>query len=139
MSNIDVFTDGGARGNPGPAAAAFIIKSGKNVFATGGKYLGVTTNNIAEYRALIMALEWLAENNEKFKDASINIFLDSLLVVSQLKGLYKIKNKKLIKEHDKVIKLLDRLKNRVNFSHITRDKNAEVDRLVNVIFDEKLR
>jgi ribonuclease HI len=94
MPVINVFTDGGSRGNPGPAAAAYIVKKDNVVVGKGAKFLGVATNNIAEYSALILALTWLTENKSKINNLQINFFLDSLLVVNQINGIYKVKNAK---------------------------------------------
>ena len=137
MSTINVFTDGGARGNPGPAAAAFVVKKDKEVIAKGAKYLGVTTNNMAEYAGLLLAIEWLVENKNEIKGCVINFYLDSLLVVNQIKGIYKIKSKSLFIPFNQSINLLNKLDNKVEFLHVTRDKNKEADSLVNVTIDEK--
>ena len=92
-----IFTDGGARGNPGPAAIGFIIKDNYGeVLVELGKFIGRATNNVAEYQAVIEALTWL-KNNYQRKELSndqIDFFLDSNLVVNQLNGFYKIKTKK---------------------------------------------
>src|SRR3989344_2801198 len=93
---ISIYTDGGARGNPGPAAIGFFIKdaSGQDVFSHGEK-IGVATNNVAEYRAVISALSWICQNKEKVKDSKVNFFLDSNLVCSQINGVFKVKNSNL--------------------------------------------
>ena len=94
-SNLKIYCDGGARGNPGPAASAFVVINGlgKEIFS-GGEYLGEATNNQAEYCAVLKALEWLVSS--EFVDQNLTFYLDSLLVASQLKGLYKIKDRYLL-------------------------------------------
>jgi ribonuclease HI len=136
MSTIHIYTDGGARGNPGPGAAAFIIKRSGKIIASSAKSLEYTTNNIAEYTALLMAVEWLAENKDKIKNDTLLFFLDSLLVVNQLNGVYKVKDEKLKKYYIKIKSTIDNMQNAVNIRHITREKNSEVDAIVNKIYDE---
>jgi len=94
FSQIVVHTDGGARGNPGPAAIGIVIQEGERVIHESGMYIGEATNNIAEYTAIREALVWLSHNRVI---GTVACYLDSLLVVQQLKGLYKIKNKNLQK------------------------------------------
>ena len=127
-----LFTDGGSRGNPGHAASAAILKdsAGKIVSQTGA-YVGVATNNVAEYRALVIGLTMAIEM--KVKD--ITCCLDSELVVRQMQGSYKVKNermKQLWGEVNKLTKTFDT----IEFKHITRDKNSEADALVNNVLDE---
>ena len=95
MEGIIVYTDGGARGNPGPAAIGVYIidQDGKQVIKF-GKKIGETTNNVAEYKAVYNALDWI-KNNLKNNIRNINFLLDSKLVVNQLNGIFKIKNKNL--------------------------------------------
>lgn len=149
MSNIKIYSDGGSRGNPGPAGIGVVIQK-KNVSAQGGsasgrkrkdieikKYIGVKTNNQAEYTAVVEALEWLKENNHQNSD--IEFFLDSQLVVEQLNGNYKIKNEGLKPLFNRARELVLELGGRVTFSHITRDKNAKADRLVNMAIDKETK
>src|SRR3989344_3558887 len=82
-----VHTDGGARGNPGPAAIGVVIEEGNKTLAAFGKTIGEATNNIAEYTAVIEALMWLTQHPADY----IQFFLDSTLVVNQLNGLFKVK------------------------------------------------
>ncbi|KKQ24896.1 MAG: ribonuclease HI, ribonuclease HI, partial [Microgenomates group bacterium GW2011_GWC1_37_12b] len=89
---IKIFTDGGSRGNPGPAASAFVVFENNKILTKEGKFLGNATNNIAEYSALLLAVEWL--NKNKLTE-NIKFFLDSELIVKQLNKTYKIKNKNL--------------------------------------------
>ncbi|OGM02592.1 hypothetical protein A2115_01075 [Candidatus Woesebacteria bacterium GWA1_41_8] len=134
-SSIEIFSDGGSRGNPGPAAAAFVVydKNGV-VLHKEKKYLGVQTNNFAEYTAVVMALTWLNIFSRKF--SSVVYYLDSELVVRQLTGVYKIKNKNLIGLFNMIKKLQKGIKIRIDFQHVPRTKNKVADRLVNEAIDE---
>ena len=134
---ISVFTDGGARGNPGPAAIGVVIKvANGNVLYQLGKRIGKTTNNVAEYTALLEALSWLAHYKQKENIDGVRCFLDSELVVSQLTGLYKIKNPKLAWLIMKIHEKKRGFSFPVTYHHIPREKNLEADRLVNQALDE---
>ena len=128
-----VFSDGGARGNPGPAAIAFIIQSetGHTVIAR-SRYIGVCTNNQAEYRALLAALETAVTR----KTEKVICYLDSELVVKQLSGEYRVKNKELKQLWEKVQDITKRFKE-VKFVYVPRGHSViqEVDRLVNITLD----
>ncbi|MBU1322965.1 ribonuclease HI family protein, partial [Patescibacteria group bacterium] len=88
---LNIFTDGGSRGNPGPAAVGIVIKDAANkIQHSFGQTIGTATNNIAEYQAVAAALQWLLQ--QPVKPRTINFFLDSTLVVNQLNGLWKIKD-----------------------------------------------
>ncbi len=130
-----IFTDGGARGNPGPAGAGIVIKNaaGENLAAF-GEYLGEMTNNQAEYRALIFALEKAKE----LGGAEIKCFSDSELMVKQLNYEYKMRNQELAPLFLKIHNLSSNFK-KISFRHITRDKNKEADALVNQALDRKSR
>jgi len=131
ISQIFVFTDGGARGNPGPAAIGFVVKDtqGKTL-AEVGKYIGRATNNVAEYLAVIEALGWII-SNIKYQISNINFFLDSKLIVNQLNGYYKIKDAKLRNLIIEVRKLEQEIKSDVSYHFIPREKNLQADLLVN--------
>lgn len=128
-----IFSDGGSRGNPGPSAAAFIIFSGnkQNVLSQGGAYLGVTTNNQAEYHGVRLGLERALELGVK----NIEFCIDSLLVVNQLNGMYKIKNRELWPINERIHTLIIKF-DRVIFTHVPREQNQQADLLVNKILDE---
>lgn len=134
-----VFTDGGARGNPGPAAVGFIVKDSRGKILTKvGKYIGRATNNVAEYTAVIEALKWLKNPPQLlFTDYSITFFLDSKLVVNQLNGLYKIKNPGLRNLIIKVRQLEREIGVKIIYRHISREKNKEADALVNQSLNQK--
>ena len=128
---LNIFCDGGARGNPGPAAYGFVAKNGPHIIAKNGGYLGIATNNVAEYTAIIKALNYLARD---FKGQDLEIFLDSKLAASQLAGLYKVKNAK-IRELIMQIRQLEPKFGQIRYTHIPREKNKEADRLVNLALD----
>jgi ribonuclease HI len=127
-----IYTDGGARGNPGPAGIGAVLYDGqKNVVAELHKYLGIKTNNQAEYSALIMALH----KAKTLGAEELDIFLDSELVVKQLKREYKVKNKDLAPLFLEVYNLSLAFK-KISYTHIPRELNAEADRLANLAMDE---
>ncbi|MBI2036029.1 ribonuclease HI family protein [Candidatus Microgenomates bacterium] len=127
---LNVFCDGGARGNPGPAAIGVVIKNGEgSLLHKFGKKIGATTNNVAEYTAVTEALSWIAQNNKPVK---IHFYLDSQLVVSQLNGLFKVKDGKLKMLVMKVRQKEAQVGGNVSYEHIPREKNIEADSLVNV-------
>ena len=134
MTIINVHTDGGARGNPGPAGAGFVIDKNNKELHRGNKYLGKKTNNQAEYLALIEAVNWLKENINKEVEI-INFFLDSELVVRQVKGEYRVKNQGLKPLHADVMRKLSELDRSYFFKSIPREKNKIADKLANDILD----
>lgn len=129
-----IYTDGGARGNPGPAALGAVVQTAEGkLVKTYSEYLGEKTNNQAEYEALIFALRKV----KIYKPKEITCFLDSELVVKQLNAEYKIKDPDLGPLFIKVWNLkLDFEK--VIFNHISREKNKEADKLVNQKLDQKI-
>lgn len=134
---ITIFTDGGSRGNPGRAASGVVITglAGKERLIC-GKYLGIATNNVAEYSAVVVALETLlGELKEETSYAKLNFFTDSLLVAKQLSGEYKIKNEAL-KEIITKIQHLELKFADVKYQHVPREENKEADREVNRILDQ---
>lgn len=138
-SKLFIYTDGGARGNPGPAAiGVFIIDSNGQVLQEIGKTIGETTNNVAEYTAVLTGMNWILDNKELVGEYhKIIYYIDSQLVVQQLKGLYKIKSPHLrvliseIKQKESV------LQTPVEYVHVPREKNKEADRLVNHALDNE--
>ena len=133
MKEAKTFTDGGSRGNPGPAAIGGIIYINDEVIEF-SEYIGKATNNIAEYSALIKALNVCRENNV----SKVECFLDSELVVKQLTKIYKVKDEKMITlflEVQMLIKDFDS----VSFIHVLRAKNKIADTLVNKALDNNAR
>ena len=131
---LQTFTDGGARGNPGPAALGVVIKHDGQVIKAFGEYMGETTNNQAEYTAVIRALETVKELGAE----EVDCYMDSELVVKQMKGEYRVKNQGLAVLHLKIWNLLHSFK-QVHFHHIRREKNTEADAEVNRAIDQALR
>ncbi len=129
---VIVYTDGGSRGNPGPSASGFVIYAadGELLFE-GGKYLGVTTNNQAEYQAVRLGLEKALELNAQ----AVSFRLDSQLVANQLTGVYQIKNRDLWPIHTSIKELIGKFR-KVTFTHVRREFNKEADAMVNKILDQ---
>lgn len=146
---IELYCDGGARGNPGPGAYGCVVQA-KSLPAQPGKklkvkshelsgFLGHTTNNQAEYQAVIHALQWIRDNmsglSGQVSDVIVN--LDSQLIVEQLNGNYKIKNQGLAPLYWQVRDLIVELGGRVMFCYIPRSQNKHADRLVNKVLDNR--
>ncbi len=130
---IQLYADGGSRGNPGPSASGFVLldMSGNEVWRA-GKYLGITTNNQAEYQALKMGLETALE---QFQSREVHVYMDSMLVVNQMKKIFKVKNRDLWPIHDSIVSILPRF-HKVSFDHVPRELNKEADAEVNKALDE---
>ena len=136
-SKIKIYSDGGSRGNPGPAACAFLVKKAKRIVYKKAFYLGRKTNNQAEYIGVVNAINWLKDNKSTVKRSKINFYLDSELAVKQLSGIYKVKNKKLKSYVSYILKSLEKLEATVKFVHIPREKNTLADKLLNEELDSK--
>lgn len=135
MKKLIINTDGGSRGNPGKAAAGFIICDGDGtLLSEGGAYLGIATNNDAEYAAVQKALEHVLEAFAGKLPLEIEFKADSTLVVNQLSGKYKIKSQKLLQVIQK-IKELETRAGSVRYTYIPRAENAAADRIVNQVLD----
>ena len=133
-TRLTIFTDGVARGNPGDGGFGVVIK-GKDgtLMEEIGGYLGVTTNNFAEYSGLVAALK----ASIKYQPAHIEIYSDSQLVVRQLNGLYRVKSESLLPLHKEARRLMSLLGNIAVF-YIPREKNKEADALANKVVDQKI-
>ncbi len=128
---LTLFTDGGARGNPGPAALGVVIKnSAGEVVKAYGRYLGETTNNRAEYHALLSALQ----TAHALGGTEITCYLDSELVVQQMKGVYKVRDHELAKLFVQIWNLKQQFK-KVSFTHVPRSRNTLADAQVNKAID----
>jgi len=130
---IFIYIDGASRGNPGPAACAAIFKNENNeIIKTYSKFLDIQTNNIAEYEALVLALQKCKQlfGKEKIKKTEIQILSDSELLVNQLNGKYKIEDLELQKLFIKYWNLKSDY-GKIKVVHIPREKNKEADKLVN--------
>ncbi len=130
---LAVFCDGGARGNPGPAAAGVVIFCQEKPLFQTGIFLGRRTNNEAEYQAVILALEWLEQHWPMAE--KVTFYLDSRLVVSQVNGHFRLRAANLRPLLTKVKKKINQLKGEINFVYVPREKNQLADQLVNQALD----
>ncbi len=128
MKKLVIHLDGASRGNPGPAAIGIVINNEKGkVISEIKKYIGESTNNVAEYRALICALE----ETKKYNPTSAIFYLDSELLVNQINGIYRTRDKDLIPLLQKVRKLSNKFP-QIKFQYIPREKNKRADKLANL-------
>lgn len=136
MKKIEINTDGGARGNPGPAAIGVFIRGDGKVIAQIGKKIGEATNNVAEYIAILEAFDFFLKNKDFLEeDSAVSFFMDSQLIYSQITGLYKIKNQKLKELFLKVKEKEAQIKVPVSYSFVRREENIFADKLVNLALD----
>lgn len=132
-SHFKIFTDGGSRGNPGPAASGAVLYSEDDeIIATASKYLGKDTNNQAEYTAIVIGLEKALSLGAE----TIELCMDSELAVKQLKGEYKVKNPEIAKRFLEVKNLIAQFEY-VKIKHVRREFNKAADALVNKVLDER--
>lgn len=131
---LKLYADGGSRGNPGPSASGYVIFDEQdNLIQDRGVYLGITTNNQAEYTALKLALE----NCLQLGASEVEVLMDSLLVVNQMKGIFKVKNRDLWPIHDAIMTMSKKLKH-ISYQHVPRELNKLADAAVNRALDEEL-
>lgn len=136
-NSLNIYTDGGSRGNPGPSALGVYIENDKAIVLDElDQYLGISTNNVAEYSAVLAGLTWIVNHKQEMPNLEkVNFYMDSQLAFSQLSGLYKIKNAKLrellfaAKQKEAEIRLP------VFYSHVPREQNKKADALVNKALD----
>lgn len=134
---IVVFTDGASRGNPGHAGYGFTVSDGnKKLLYEKGKYIGITTNNVAEYTAVLEALKYIKKKFSGSSQLSIELYADSKLVVEQLSGRYKMKSPHL-KPIFEQIKILAMEMGGVIHTHVPRERNSEADKLANLALDSR--
>ena len=131
---VVLYTDGGSRGNPGPSASGYVVfDDQKKLLVSKGVYLGITTNNQAEYTALKIALE----EAKSLGARDVTVYMDSLLVVNQMKGIYKVKNRDLWPIHEAIKQLCSQFEH-ISFTQVPRELNKLADAEVNKALDEKL-
>ncbi len=132
LTEVKLYADGGSRGNPGPSASGFAVMNmdGK-VVAKKGIYLGVTTNNQAEYQALKFGLE----EAKNMHVSEVHVYMDSLLVINQMLGIFKVKNRDLWPIHATIKDMLPNFAH-VSFTHVPRELNKVADAAVNEALDE---
>jgi ribonuclease HI len=131
LTEAKLYADGGSRGNPGPSASGFaILDMSENIVVKKGVYLGITTNNQAEYLALKLGLEEARARHVR----KLHVYMDSMLVVNQMKGVFKVKNRDLWPIHEAIQTLLPQFEY-ISFSHVPRELNKVADAEVNNALD----
>jgi len=134
FNHAKLYADGGSRGNPGPSASGYVILDmDDKIIEDEGTYLGITTNNQAEYIALKLGLEAAIKLNIH----QLDVYMDSLLVINQMRGIFKVKNRDLWPLHTS-IKDLTKKFNRISFTHVPRELNKLADAAVNRALDKAL-
>jgi len=130
-SHVIIYSDGGSRGNPGPSASGYVVMNRhQDVIHQGGMYLGITTNNQAEYHGVRLGLEKALEIGAR----TVDFRMDSMLVVNQLNGVYTIKNRDLWPINERIKELAEQFE-KVTFSHVRREFNQLADGMVNKILN----
>jgi ribonuclease HI len=131
---IKLFGDGGSRGNPGPSASGYVLMDmDDNILFKTGVYLGITTNNQAEYQALKFGLEEAL----KLGAREVAVHMDSLLVINQMKGIFKVKNRDLWPIHESIKETATKFK-KITYTHVPRELNKLADAEVNTTLDAEL-
>lgn len=131
IAKAKLYADGGSRGNPGPSALGFVVlDSDDNLLHSDNKYLGITTNNQAEYHAALAGMEWCL----KHSITELEVYLDSMLVVNQLKGIFKVKNRDLWSLYESAKQASEKFKT-ITFTHVPRELNKAADAEVNKALD----
>lgn len=131
--HIKMYADGGSRGNPGPSSSGYVLLDlDDKILVDKGVYLGITTNNQAEYTALKLGLE----EAHKMGAREVDVYMDSLLVINQMKGVFKVKNRDLWPLHEAIKQLAATFKH-ITFTHVPRELNKLADAAVNRALDEQ--
>lgn len=135
---VSIYTDGGSRGNPGHSGFGVVIldESGHTLGKI-SKYIGIATNNEAEYSALIAALSWVRDNLSVHQITSLNFYADSQLMVRQIQGVYKVKAANIRPLYLQATNLLTTLNLPYQFTDVRREFNSEADALANAAMDRK--
>ncbi|MDD2483228.1 MAG: ribonuclease HI family protein [Candidatus Shapirobacteria bacterium] len=135
---INVYTDGGSRGNPGHSGYGLVIyDDNQKILFKESKYLGIKTNNEAEYAGLIGALNWINDHKDSFPISQINFHADSQLMIRQCQGLYKVKAEHLKPLFNTVKNFLTQINLSYSFKDIRRESNELADELANEAMDRK--
>lgn len=135
---ISVYTDGGSRGNPGISGFGVVIYDDqKHILDQTSKFIGIKTNNEAEYLALIESLYWIESHLAEFGISQIDFYSDSQLLVRQLQGIYKVKASNIKPLYQTAVSLLDKIHLPFTFYDILRDSNKLADYLANQAMDQK--
>lgn len=138
MTIVSIYTDGGARGNPGISGIGVVAYKEDEIIFKHSRYLGIKTNNEAEYTALISGLNWLLDQKNILKIEKANFFLDSQLIVRQMQGLYKVKAQNLKPYFNEAQKLVQLISIPIVFKDIPREQNTIADSLANLAMDRKI-
>lgn len=133
-TRLEMYSDGAARGNPGPAGAGAVLRlPGGPIVEKAGRFLGRQTNNYAEYMGLILGLERALARGAR----EVDVFADSELMIRQLGGRYKVKSPGLKPLHEDATRLLERFE-KVRLRHVPREKNKDADEMSNRAIDERM-
>jgi len=136
ITEVQLYADGGSRGNPGPSASGYVLLDmGGRIVLRAGQYLGVTTNNQAEYQALKLGMERALYD---YHARQLHVYMDSMLVINQMKNIFKIKNRELWPVHNVCVELAKKF-DKVTFDHVPRELNKLADEEVNKAMDEALK
>jgi ribonuclease HI len=127
---INVYTDGGSRGNPGISGYGLVIYQE-------GKFLGIKTNNEAEYSGILAALDWIKKNQNMYQITQVNFFADSQLMIRQLQGIYKVKAPTLLPLYAQVQQLLTQINLPTKYTDVRREFNKLADELANQAMDKR--
>jgi len=135
ITEVNLYADGGSRGNPGPSASGYVLLDmGGRIVLRAGQYLGVTTNNQAEYQALKLGMERALYD---YHARELHVYMDSMLVINQMKNIFKIKNRELWPVHNVCVELARKF-DKVTFDHVPRELNKIADEEVNKAMDAAL-
>ena len=135
---INVYTDGGSRGNPGHSGYGLVIyDDNQKILFKESKYLGIKTNNEAEYSGLVGALTWLNKNQQSFDLSQINFYADSQLMIRQMQGLYKVKADNLKPLFQQAKEIINTISAPIYFKDVRRELNELADELANEAMDRK--
>jgi probable phosphoglycerate mutase len=133
---LNIYTDGGSRGNPGISGYGLVIYEDKQkVLYQEGKFLGIKTNNEAEYSGIIAAIEWVKKNKTNYNITQLNFFADSQLMIRQFQGLYKVKAPTLLPLYAQAQQLLAQINLPTKFTDVRREFNKLADELANQAMD----
>ena len=136
--DLNIYTDGGARGNPGISGYGLVIQDqDKKTLYQEAKFLGIKTNNEAEYMGLVAALSWLVDHQSEFNPDAIHIHMDSQLIVRQIQGRYKVKAPNLRPLYQTATSLLNQLNSPYQFKDVRRESNTVADQLANQAMDQQ--
>lgn len=135
ITELQLYADGGSRGNPGPSASGYVLLDMEDqTVLHAGEYLGVTTNSQAEYQALKLGLEHALHD---FQAHEVHVYMDSMLVVNQMKNIFKVKNRDLWPIHNACVELAQKFQ-KISFDHVPRELNKAADTEVNKVMDAAL-